>query len=295
MHDCGLGAGDVIVDATASDAVAACHALWLVRGIHVVTANKLGAGTTLQRATAIDRAQAASGAVYGDSATVGAGLPVLRSLRALSAGGDRIHSVEGVLSGSLAWLFRNFDGSRPFSALVRQARADGYTEPDPRIDLSGEDVRRKLLILARALGLRLESRRVRVESLVSPALAAIAAGPVDAHWRSLDVAMHSRLRRARGEGMRLRFVARLDVADDGAGRAAVGLHALPAGHPLCGGEGTDNCVAIRSCRYRHQSLLIQGPGAGVDLTAAALLDDVARIALPPAQPTRARASAMAAR
>ncbi len=294
-HDCGLVAGDILVDATASDAIAACHARWLARGIHVVTANKLGAGTALRRATAIERAQAGSGSLYGDSATVGAGLPVLRSLRALLAGGDRVHAVAGVLSGSLAWLFRNFDGSQPFSALLRQARAGGYTEPDPRIDLSGEDVRRKLLILARALGLPLESRHVCVESLVPPGLAAITADAVDAHWPSLDAAMDARLRHARRDGMQLRFAAHLEVADDGTCQAAVGLRDLPVGHPLCGGEGTDNCVAIRSCRYRHQSLLIQGPGAGVEVTAAALLDDVARIALFPVQSTLERIPAIAAR
>ena len=157
-----LHAGDIVIDATASDAVAGWHAEWLSRGVHVVTANKLGAGSGWSRAQAIAQACAASGARYGDAATVGAGLPLLRSLRALVAGGDRIHRVEGVLSGSLAWLFNHYDGMRPFSGFVRQARQAGYTEPDPRIDLSGEDVRRKLLILARAAGLPLEQADVRV-------------------------------------------------------------------------------------------------------------------------------------
>ena len=128
--------------------VAARHVQWLARGVHVVTANKLGRGAQLARATAIAESCADSGARYGDSATVGAGLPLLSSLRALVAGGDRIHAIEGVLSGSLAWLFHRYDGQSPFSAAVREALAAGYTEPDPRLDLSGEDVRRKLLILA---------------------------------------------------------------------------------------------------------------------------------------------------
>ena len=145
-----LQAGDILVDATASDTVAGWHPEWLARGVHVVTANKLGHGSLLARSQAIAQAQVHGRARYGDSATVGAGLPVLSSLRALVAGGDRIHAVEGVLSGSLAWLLGAYDGARPFSALVREAAAAGYTEPDPRIDLSGEDVRRKLLILARA-------------------------------------------------------------------------------------------------------------------------------------------------
>ena len=137
-----FGRGDLVIDASASEDLAARHADWLGAGAHVVTACKLGQGTTLARWQAIRAAAAASRAYYGDSATVGAGLPLLRSLRELQAGGDRIHAIAGVLSGSLAWLFNHFDGKRPFSGFVREARDAGYTEPDPRDDLSGEDVRR---------------------------------------------------------------------------------------------------------------------------------------------------------
>ena len=248
-----LHAGDIVIDATASDAVAGWHADWLSRGVHVVTANKLGAGSGWSRAQAIAQACAASGARYGDAATVGAGLPLLRSLRALVAGGDRIHRVEGMLSGSLAWLFNHYDGMRPFSGFVRQARQAGYTEPDPRIDLSGEDVRRKLLILARAAGLPLDS--------------------VDGALAQLDAPVAARFKEAYRNGGRLRFVGRFDRD-----RASVGLQVLPEDHPLCGGSGTDNRVAIYSDRYDEQPLVVQGPGAGAGITAAALLDDVLAIA-----------------
>ncbi|WP_182212784.1 homoserine dehydrogenase [Stenotrophomonas acidaminiphila] len=268
-----LQAGDIVVDATASEDIAAEHAHWLARGIHVVTANKLGNGTTLARVRRIGGIVAAGSVRYGDSATVGAGLPLLSSIRALVAGGDHVHAIEGVLSGSLAWLFHRFDGSQPFSACVREAAAAGYTEPDPRIDLSGEDVRRKLLILARAAGVALEPEQVEVESLLPPALAALPAAQVDAALAQLDAPLAARLQQARGQGLSLCFVARLD----GHG-ASVGLRALPADHPVAGGRGTDNRVAIRSDRYRGQPLLIQGPGAGADVTAAALLDDVLGIA-----------------
>jgi len=264
--------GDIIVDATASDAVADWHAEWLARGIHVVTANKLGNGGALVRAQAIQRARGASGAQYGDSATVGAGLPLLRSLRALVAGGDRIHRVEGVLSGSLAWLFNHYDGMRPFSGFVRQAREAGYTEPDPRIDLSGEDVRRKLLILARAAGLPLQSEDVKVASLVPAALAALPFGELDGALDQFDAPLGAQFREAYRNGGKLRFLGRFDAQG-----ASVGLQALASTHALCGGGGTDNRVAIFSDRYPDQPLVVQGPGAGAEVTAAALLDDVLAI------------------
>lgn len=259
-----LARGDVLVDATGSERVADRHADWLARGIHVVTANKLGRGDALWRSDAIDAAARDGGARYCDAATVGAGLPVLSALRALVAGGDRIHSVEGVLSGTLAWLFDAFDGQRPFSALVSQAQALGLTEPDPREDLSGEDVRRKLLILARAAGLPLQAHQVRVEPLLDGR---------DAALESLDVPLRAKLELARAEGAKLCVVGR--IADGG---AEVALRALPAAHPLCAGRGTDNRITITSDRYSDQPLVVQGPGAGTAVTAATLLDAVLELA-----------------
>ena len=259
----------IVIDATASDAVAARHPEWLAQGIHVVTACKLGQGTAIQRWRDIQNARAAGGTQYGDSATVGAGLPLLRTIRSLGAGGDRIHAIAGVLSGSMAWLFDRYDGLRPFSGFVREARDAGYTEPDPRDDLSGEDVRRKLLILARAAGFELDEDAVDVQSLVTSALAGLPVEHVDGALPMLDGPMRAQFAEAWKRGERLRFVARLQ-----AGRAQVGLESLPADDPLAGGSGTDNRVAIWSDRYRNQPLVIQGPGAGAEVTAAALLDDV---------------------
>ena len=268
------GAGTrIVIDATASEAVAERHADWLARGLHVVTACKLGQGTSLARWRAIQAARAAGGTCYGDSATVGAGLPILRSLRALQAGGDRIHAVAGVLSGSLAWLFHHYDGLRPFSGFVREAHAAGYTEPDPREDLSGEDVRRKLLILARAAGVPLAPSDIAVDSLVPEALAALPRAALDDALPQLDAPLRARYAAAWKQGARLRFIARLQ-AD---GTARVGLEALPADDPLAGGGGTDNRVALWSDRYPRQPLVLQGPGAGAEVTAAALLDDALAI------------------
>ena len=264
-----LGEGGIVIDATASDDIAAQHAAWLAAGLHVVTANKAGVGGEFSRYRAIAR----HAERYGDSATVGAGLPLLRCLRELRDGGDEILAIAGVLSGSLAWLFHAYDGMRPFSALVREAGRLGYTEPDPRLDLSGEDVRRKLLILARAAGSSLEPAQVAVESLVPSDLARLPIRDLDANLPLLDAPLRSRFQAAHRQGETLRFVARLDA--DG---ARIGLESLAPDGPLALGGGCDNRVAIWSSRYRERPLVIQGPGAGAEVTAAALIDDALRLA-----------------
>ena len=273
----------ILIDATADAGTASRHAACLGKGIHVATACKLGAGTSLAQWRSITDACALSSAGFGDRATVGAGLPLLHSIRELRAGGDRIHAIAGVMSGSLAWLFNHFDGSRPFSELVRAASVAGFTEPDPREDLSGEDVRRKILILARAAGFAIESDHVAVASLVPLALGALPTGEVNARLDLLDGPLYRALAAASAQGRSLRFVARLEE-----GNARVGLEALSAGDPLAGGSGTDNRVAIWSDRYHDQPLVIQGPGAGAGVTAAALLDDVLHLR------ARAMGTAMAA-
>ena len=259
----------ILIDATADAETARRHASCLSAGVHIATACKLAAGTSLDQWRAINEAcnQARSG--FGDRATVGAGLPLLRSIRELRAGGDQIHAIAGVMSGSLAWLFHHFDGSQPFSALVRKARVAGFTEPDPREDLSGEDVRRKILILARAAGFAIEAERVAVGSLVPAGLVALTIADTDGGLHLLDAPLADHLECAKRQGKILRFVARLQN-----GEASVGLEALSPDDALAGGCGTDNRVAIWSDRYRHQPLVIQGPGAGAEVTAAALLDDV---------------------
>lgn len=266
----------IVIDATASDAVAARHARWLAAGLHVVTASKLGQGTSLSRWRDIQSAQRSGGTRYGDAATVGAGLPLLRSLRALQQGGDSIRGIAGVLSGSMAWLFGQYDGLRAFSGFVREARDAGYTEPDPREDLSGEDVRRKLLILARAAGFALESDEVEVESLVPGELARATRADVDVALPQLDGPLRDRFAEAYKRGEKLRHVARLQAVD-GRVTARVGIESMPPDDPLAVGRGTDNRVAIHCDRYAAQPLVIQGPGAGADVTAAALLDDVLEI------------------
>ena len=262
----------ILIDATADADVAASHPALLDAGVHVATACKLAGGTSLSLWREIQAACERRGSGFGDRATVGAGLPLLRTLRELQEGGDQIHAIAGVMSGSLAWLFDRFDGSRPFSDLVREARAKGYTEPDPREDLSGEDVRRKILILARTAGFPLESGCVDVASLVPGELSALTVSEAMENLELLDAPLQARLDKARERGGNLRFVARLN-----GGCAKVGLEILLPEDPLAAGRGTDNRVAIWSDRYATQPLIIQGPGAGAQVTAAALLDDALKL------------------
>lgn len=265
----GEGGIRIVIDATADADVARRHPQLLEAGIHVATACKLATGTSLDLWRSVSEASVRNGSGFGDRATVGAGLPLLRSIRELRQGGDRIHGIAGVMSGSLAWLFDRYDDTRPFSALVREARDSGYTEPDPREDLSGEDVRRKILILARAAGFAIESEEVEVRSLVPESLRSIAIERLDGELHRIDQPIAALQREAAASGRRLRFVARF-----GQGKARVGVEALAPDDPVSGGNGTDNRVAIWSDRYSAQPLVIQGPGAGPEVTAAALLDDV---------------------
>ncbi len=272
--DAGTAGARVIVDATASHQVAAHHAEWLARGYHVVTANKAANGGSLVAWRALQTGCDEGGTSYGDAATVGAGLPVIASIRRLHACGDTLLGLEGVFSGSLGWLFSNFDGREPFSVLLRRARELGYSEPDPRMDLSGQDVARKFLILARSAGVSLGSDEVAVESLVPEALRDLAPDAFLAAAGALDEPLSQRLHAAREKGHVLRYLARLDRH----GNAHVGLADVPAGHPAASLHGTDNQFALTTARYNDRPLVIQGPGAGAEVTAQALLGDVLSVA-----------------
>ena len=263
----------LIVDCSASDAVAARYPAWLAAGIHVVTPNKQAGSGDWARYAAIRRAQRRGGHFLYE-ATVGAGLPVIQTLRGLLDTGDTLLGIDGMLSGTLAWLFNSFDGSRPFSALVREAQALGYTEPDPRDDLSGLDVARKLVILARESGLALSVDDVAVESLVPEALRMVSRDEFLARVHELDAPMQARLEAAQAQGLGLRHLAQLDRD----GRASVGVVALPIEHPCRHTRLTDNLVQFRTTRYADNPLVVQGPGAGPQVTAAGVFADVLLVA-----------------
>lgn len=260
----------VVIDATASAQVAAQHAQWLREGYDVVTANKSGVGGELLAWREIRESAQYGDTHYRDSATVGAGLPVLSTLRRLHGCGDRLLALEGVFSGSLSWLFNHCDGAQPFSALLAEARSRGYTEPDARADLSGVDVARKLLILARAAGHMLDVRDVTIENLVPLSLREVDAATFHARAQELDETLAPRIEAARAQGKVLRYLARLDAR----GKAGVGLCEVEATHPAARLSGCDNLFALTTTRYHDRPLLIQGAGAGPEVTAQALLADV---------------------
>jgi aspartokinase/homoserine dehydrogenase 1 len=206
-------------------------------------------------------------------ANVGAGLPIISTLGDLIASGDRILKVEGIFSGTFSYLFNHFDGTKPFSAVLRDAHALGLTEPDPRDDLSGEDVARKLLIVARHLGLQLEIEDVTFENLVP---APLRKGAYSQSWfdrfARVDAAMQERLDEARSRGHVLRYVG---VLEGQTGTA--GLRGFPPTHPFAGTKGSDNIIAITTERYARTPLVIQGPGAGADVTAMGVFSDILKL------------------
>jgi aspartokinase/homoserine dehydrogenase 1 len=264
----------VVIDCTASEAVAARYGDWLRRGLHVVTPNKKANSGPLPYYRALQEAGRAEGTHYLYEATVGAGLPIIQTLRDLRETGDEITSIEGIFSGTLAYLFNVFDGREPFSAIVRTAKQKGYTEPDPRDDLSGVDVARKLIILGREMGLTLELADVQVEGLVPPALIGCGIDEFMARLPEFDAAMAARLAAARGEGQVLRYVGRVDAL----GRATVGLTRLAATHAFGNIALTDNVVRFATRRYCDNPLLVQGPGAGPEVTAGGVFADLLRLA-----------------
>ena len=269
----------MIVDCSASDAIAQHYAGWLARGIHVVTPNK-NAGAGDQQRFDLIRANGTA-AKFRYEATVGAGLPVISTLRDLLDTGDQIASIEGMFSGTLAYLFNRFDGSLAFSALVNEAKKLGYTEPDPRDDLSGKDVARKLVILAREMGLKVSLIDVEVESLVPAVLAGASVEEFMRRLPEFDAPMQAKLDAARANHSVLRFVAKLVPPNQTSGERAkltVSLQSLPDTHAFAHVALTDNIVQFQTARYCANPLIVRGPGAGPEVTAAGVFADVLRIA-----------------
>jgi aspartokinase/homoserine dehydrogenase 1 len=264
----------VIIDCSASEKVAALYPRWLAEGIHVVTPNKRANSGPLELFGEIQKSRRAGGSHYLYEATVGAGLPIMQTLRDLRETGDEIRKVEGIFSGTLAYLFNVWDGSEPFSSIVKTAKAKGYTEPDPRDDLSGTDVARKLVILAREMGMRLELADVELEGLIPAPLVGVGVDEFMARLTELDAPMLTKLEAARARTHVLRYVGALDAASN---RATVGLVELERSHPFANINLTDNVVRFVTSRYDQNPLVVQGPGAGPAVTAGGVFADLLRV------------------
>ena len=262
-----------VVDCTADASVVDAYPAFVQADLHIITPNKRANVLPWRRYAALMELLKSRRKHFLYEANVGAGLPIMSTLRDLVASGDVIARVEGIFSGTLSYLFNTFDGSAPFSELVRDAHRMGLTEPDPRDDLSGADVGRKLLILARQSGSTMDIDDVRVDSLVPPRLARGRFSPrFFESFAAQDAAMAQRLKRARSRGAILRYVGILE-----GDRARAGIQEFPRDHPFAATKGSDNVIAFTTERYSRTPLVVQGPGAGADVTAMGVFSDILKL------------------
>ncbi len=271
-----LHATPIVVDCTSSQAIADSYPAWLRRGVSVVTPNKKAFSGPAQAWREVRRAAAEGHAACKHEATVGAGLPILTTLEDLVDTGDSIKRVEGIFSGTLSFLFNTFcpataaGSAEPFSAVVAKAKQAGYTEPDPRDDLNGTDMARKVVILARLCGLDVELSSMKVASLVPEPLRACSAEEYMRRLPEFDAEMEKLKAEAQAKGQVIRFVGVVDVAKK---EVSVSLGTYPATHPFAALQGSDNVIAFTTQRYTRP-LVIQGAGAGAQVTAHGIFRDI---------------------
>jgi aspartokinase/homoserine dehydrogenase 1 len=261
-------------DCSASEEVSSRYAEILRAAIPIVTPNKRANSGSLEYYKTLTGFSRDRGIPYLYETTVCAGLPVISTLRDLALSGDRVRRIEAVLSGTLSYIFNSYDGSKPFSALVREAKAKGYTEPDPRDDLNAMDVARKALILARECGMALEFSAVEIEPLLPPAC--FQAADLESFFTELeksDGAFERRRAAAAAGGKVLRYLALIEE-----GSARISLRAEGAESPFRSLKDSDNIVVITTDRYSSLPMVIKGPGAGAQVTAGGVFADIVRIA-----------------
>ena len=262
----------IFVDCTASAEVADSYLALLENNISVVTANKIAASGEYSHYLRLKQTALNRGVKFLYETNVGAGLPIIRTINDLRNSGDRILKIEAVLSGTLNFIFNELSADVPFSETIRRAKEQGYSEPDPRIDLSGKDVIRKLVILAREAGYQVEQEDVDKQLFVPEAYFQ---GTVEDFWKrlpELDTDFEARRQEMEKNGLRWRFVATMEE-----GKTSVGLQAVDATHPFYQLEGSNNIVLITTDRYHDYPMMIRGYGAGASVTAAGVFADIMEV------------------
>ena len=262
----------IFVDCTASADVADAYLALLENNISVVTANKIAASSDYSHYTQLKQTALNRGVKFLYETNVGAGLPIIRTINDLRNSGDRILKIEAVLSGTLNFIFNELSADVPFSETIRRAKEQGYSEPDPRIDLSGKDVIRKLVILAREAGYQVEQEDVDKQLFVPEAYFQ---GTVEDFWKrlpELDADFEARRQEMEKNGLRWRFVATMEE-----GKTSVSLQAVDAAHPFYQLEGSNNIVLITTERYHDYPMMIRGYGAGASVTAAGVFADIMEV------------------
>lgn len=263
----------IFIDITANTEVSQLYEHYLKESIAVVACNKIACSSSQKNYSLLKELSLKYNAPFLFETNVGAGLPIIDTLRNLMASGDKIISIQAVLSGSLNFVFNNFNETTNFHDVVKQAQIEGYTEPDPRIDLSGVDVARKILILARESGFEMNLEAIKNESFLTKNN--LNSDSIDDFYNTLieDEAHFQKLyKSADQKGCQLKYVATFNK-----GKAHVGLQEIPQGHPFYNLQGKDNIVLFYTQRYPEQPMIIKGAGAGADVTASGLFADIIRI------------------
>ena len=276
LHDEIIGMNifnSVFVDCTASAEVASLYKEFLMHNISVVAANKIAASSDYSIYSELKQIARRRGVKFLFETNVGAGLPIINTINDLINSGDKILKIEAVLSGTLNYIFNKISANVPFSQTIKMAQEERYSEPDPRIDLSGKDVIRKLVILAREAGYKLEQTDVEKHLFVP---SDFFEGPLEEFWKkvpSLDADFEACRRKLESENKRWRFVAKLEN-----GKGSVSLQEVDSKHPFYGLEGSNNIILLTTERYKEYPMMIQGYGAGASVTAAGVFADIMSIA-----------------
>lgn len=263
----------VFVDCTASEEVAGLYQTLFEHNISVVAANKIAASSPYSNYRKLKDTARARGVKYLFETNVGAGLPIINTINDLTGSGDKILCIEAVLSGTLNFVFNTLSATTPLSQAVQMARDAGYSEPDPRVDLCGKDVVRKIVILAREAGYNVETSDVKIEQFIPEYLMKMPLDEFMKHLNEVDADFEAKRQKLEQEGKRWRYVAKFDN-----GVTTVGLKAVDKTHPFYNLEGSTNIILITTERYREYPMHIEGYGAGADVTAAGVFADIMSVA-----------------